>query len=174
MPTPQKEATVAQLRERVTSASCAIACDYRGLRVTEINELRRLMRQSDVGFSVVKNRLMRIAIQDTPAAALADLLTGPTALAFCDDPVLAARTLVQFAAEHEVVGIKGGVVDGHLYSEHDVRRLATLPPRPVLLAQLVSGFNAPVAGLVYTLNGILANFVFTLQAIVDKQAEAEQ
>jgi large subunit ribosomal protein L10 len=174
MPTPQKEATVEQLKERIASAPCAIACDYRGLRVAEINELRRRMRESDVDFRVIKNRLMKIAVADTDSGPLSELLTGPTALAFCDDPVPAAKALVEFAAAHEVVNIKGGLIDGELCSEDVVRRLATLPSRLELLAQLVAGFNAPVTGLVYTLRGILSNFVFTLQAVAEKRAEAEQ
>ncbi|MGD8238168.1 MAG: 50S ribosomal protein L10 [Armatimonadota bacterium] len=174
MPTPEKEATVAQLREHIGAVPCAIACNYRGLRVAEINELRRLMRERDVDFRVVKNRLMKIAVGDTAAATLAELLSGPTALAFCEDPVPAAKTLVEFASEHEVISIKGGIVDGELYSGEQVRRLAELPPRPLLLAQLLGGFNAPVAGLVHTLRGILSEFVFTLHAIADEQAVPEQ
>jgi len=174
MPTPQKQATVEQLRERVTSAPCAIVCDYRGLRVTEINELRRLMHDNDVDFRVIKNRLMKIAVADTDAAALSELLSGPTALAFCHDPVPASKVLVDFASEHEAVAIKGAIVEGELCSEDDVRRLAALPPLPQLLSQLVGAMNAPIAGLVYTLRGILSEFVFTLHAVAEKQAEAEQ
>ncbi len=174
MPTPEKEEAVVQLREQITSAPCAIACDYRGLRVAEINELRRLMRENDVDFRVVKNRLMKIAVGDTDSAALDELLTGPTALAFCDDPAVAAKVLVDFASEHDVIGIKGAIVEGALYSEDEVRRLAELPPRLQLLGQLVASFNAPIAGLVYTLNGILSSLVFTLHAIAEKQEKAAQ
>lgn len=173
MPTAEKEATVAQLRERITTAPCAIVCDYRGLRVAEINNLRRLMRENDVDFRVVKNRLMKIALQDTDWMALGELLTGPTALAFCEDPVPAAKTLVEFASEHEVVSIKGAIVEGQLYSEDEVRKLAELLPRLQLLAQLVAGFNAPIAGVVYTLSGILSSLVYTLHAIAEKQSETQ-
>ena len=174
MPTAQKQATVERLRERVTGAPCAIVCDYRGLRVTQINELRRQVRDSDADFRVVKNRLMKIAVEGTAAAPLCELLVGPTAIAFCDDPVPAAKALADFAAEHGVITIKGAVGDGQLYSAEDVQKLAELLPRPQLLAQLVAGFNGPIAGLVYTLGGILSALIFTLHAIAQKAPEAEQ
>lgn len=173
MPTPEKEATVAELVERVRASQGILVADYRGLTAMQINALRGRLRALGAQMAVVKNRLLRRAIQDGPAAGLAAHLVGPTAAAFCGaDPAPVARALADAARDLPALEIKGGYIPGRVLSAADVAVLSRVPPREVLLSQVLAGLNGPVTGLVYTLNGILSNFVFTLQAVVDKKSEA--
>lgn len=173
MPTPEKEATVAELRELMQSIDSVLLADYRGLRVAEMAELRRRLREAGAKMMVVKNRLLRIAIDDTPKADLRDCLVGPTALAFDDDPAATAKVLADFARDFPALEVKAGFVEGRLVSPAEIQELARLPSRPQLLAQVVGAINAPIAGLVYTLQSIIGELVMTLQAIADQRSEAE-
>jgi len=173
MPTPEKEQAVADLKQMVTDHSCALLADYRGLRVTQINAVRRQLREMGAKFVVVKNRLLKLAIADTQGSGLAGLLVGPTAVMFADEPASAAKALSQAATEYEALTIKGGLVEGQVLDAAGVEALARLPSRMELLAQVAAALNSPLAGLVYTLQGIISKFVYTLQAVADKRAEAE-
>ncbi len=172
MTTPEKKAAVAELRERITASKAFIMADYRGLTVQEINELRRAMRQEGAKFAVVKNTLFSRALEGTDADPMRPLLVGPTAIAFSDsDAVAIAKVLVEFAKEHENLAIKGGFGEGQMYTLDEIKRLAELPSREELLAQLVRNLQGPMADFVFTLRGIMSDFVFTLQAVADKRAQ---
>jgi len=173
LPTPEKEATVAELAEQVRASQGILLADYRGLTATQINALRGRLRSLGAQMAVVKNRLLRRAVQDTAAGGIAEHLTGPTAAAFCEgDPTPVARALADAAREFPVLEIKGGYIPGRVLSANEVAVLARVPSREVLLSQVLAGLNGPVTGLVVTLNGILSQFVFTLQAIADQKSEA--
>jgi large subunit ribosomal protein L10 len=170
---PDKEAKVADLKERMGGVQALVLADYRGLTVQEINELRRAMRRESIDFAVVKNTLFNLALEGTGAEGIRPLLTGPTAVAFSRaDTVTTAKTLVEFAKTHEKLKIKGGFADGQLYTADQIRRLSEIPPRDVLLATIVGALQAPMRDLAFTLRGVLSNFVFTLQAVADKRAAA--
>lgn len=172
MTTPEKKAAVAELKERITASNAFIIADYRGLTVSEMNELRREMRQVGAQFTVVKNSLFNRALKGTHAEPLQPLLVGPTAVAFSDsDAVAMAKVLVKFAKEHQNLAIKGGFGEGQVYTLDQIKSLAELPSREELLAQLVRNLQGPVRGLVFTLRGIVSEFVFTLQAVADKRAQ---
>lgn len=173
MPTPEKLEVVAQLREMITDHSCALLANYRGLRVTEINAVRRQLREAGAKFRVVKNRLFRLALADTEASGLADMVDGPTAVTFTDEPVGTAKALSQATSEYEALAIVGGLVEGELLDAGAIAALARLPTRPELLAEVAAALNSPLAGLVYTLQGIISDLVYTLQAVTEQRAEAE-
>ena len=128
----EKEQVVAELVERLRSTETLIVADYRGLSVTEINNLRGQLLEHGARFTVVKNTLTRRAAEEAGADALLALLDGPTAIAFLEsdgDPVAVAKALSTAARETKVLEIRGGILDGQQIGEADVKSLATLPQR---------------------------------------------
>ncbi len=142
----EKEQAVAMLAEELRRAAACVVVDYRGLRVAEEGELRRQMREAGVSYRVVKNTLMELAARDAGVDGLEETLRGPTAVAISrSDPAAAARLLAQFARDHPALQFKGGVVEGRVVGAAEVRALAELPSREVLLAQVAGGLAAPLA-----------------------------
>ena len=171
MATAAKEKKVVEVRERFEKTRGAILADFRGLNVSEITELRRALKANQAEMQVVKNRLVRLAIQDTPFSILEKEFQGPTAVTFCDGEMIEpARELSKFAAAHPALEIKCGMFDGNLMDGSEVERIAKLPPREVLLAQLFGTLQSPITGLVRVLNGVLVNLVMTLSAIRDQKS----
>jgi len=172
LPRPEKVAVVNELAEKFRSTRSAILTDYRGLDVTAMTELRRRLREAGVEYRVVKNTLTCLAVRQAEVPELERFLTGPTAIAFgYDDPVVAAKILSAFAREHKVLEIKGGYLMGRTLDVAAVQRLAELPSREELLSQVVGGFQAPIRGLVFVLQGLLRSVVVALDA-VRQQKEA--
>ena len=170
-PRPEKVAEVQLLRGILESSSAAILTDYRGLNVKAISTLRKRLREADAGFRVIKNTLVKRAAEGLPAENLVRGLDGPTALAYSQaDPVNVAKALAGFIREFKLLAIKGGLTEGQILGPEQVQALATMPPRPVLLAQVVGGFQSPVASFVGTLQQVYAGFVYTLQGIAEKKA----
>lgn len=172
MPTESKERTVAQLREQLAGSRTLIVSEYRGLTVGEIGEIRRSLRKRDVSYRVVKNRLMRIAAADSVGEALSPLLTGPTAIAFGDDEVATAKAVIETIRPYKVVRITGGVLGDHAIDADAVSRLATLPGREVLQAQLAGAMQSPIATLGGLLGASLRNLGFALAQVRDQKAQA--
>ncbi len=171
----EKERVVAELTERLRSTDTMIVADYRGLTMSEIDELRTKLLETGARFSVVKNTLTRLAAEAAGTKELLDFVEGPTAIAFLDvegDPVAAAKVLSDTARRHDVLVIKGGILDGAVVSDAEVKSLATLPPTDVLQAQLVSAVSGPLIMIV----GLFTAPVRDLVNIVDariKQLEEE-
>jgi large subunit ribosomal protein L10 len=169
MPTEAKEATVAELREELTNARTMIISEYRGLTVKEIAEIRRALRKQDVTYRVVKNRLMRIAAEDSVGEALSPLLIGPTAIAFGTDEAGTAKAVIDATRPYKIVKITGGVLGGRAIDADGVSRLATLPPREVLLAKLAGGMQAPVATLAGLFAAPLRNLGYALAQVAEQK-----
>jgi large subunit ribosomal protein L10 len=172
MPNPQKEETVAGLREIIASSKGAILTDYRGLTVAEVTNLRRRLRENKAEYHIVKNTLFKIAIGGEVSADLDKLLSGPTAIVFAQEDIVApAKTILDFvtAARKPEVKVKGGYLDGKVYSVEQVQALSKLPPREQIVSQLIGTLNGPVSNLVGTLDGIISEFVRTVQAIADQK-----
>ncbi len=174
-PADSKVALVSELRTLVGVTKAAIITDYRGLSVAELTELRKKLREVDAEYRVVKNTLFKLAAGDSmPIDEMGDLLTGPTAIGFAkNDPVAVAKVLLDYSRDHKALSIKAGVMDGRILSPIQVEALSKTPPREVLLSQMLGAMQSPIAGFVGTLGGIISNFVFTLQAIADKQDGGE-
>jgi large subunit ribosomal protein L10 len=171
----EKEQVVAELVERLRSTHTLIVADYRGLSVTEINELRGQLLEHGARFTVVKNTLTRRAAEEAGADALLALLDGPTAIAFLDsdgDPVAVAKALSNAARETKVLEIRGGILDGQQIGETDVKSLATLPPADVLRAQLVSAVSGPLLTVVGLFTAPLRDLVNVIDARI-KQLEEQ-
>ncbi len=175
-PAKAKVELVGELRELVGQTKAAILTDYRGLSVAELTDLRKKLRAADAEYRVVKNTLFKLAAGDSmPVDQMTELLTGPTAIGFAKgDPVAVAKILLDYARDHKAMSVKAGVMDGRVLSAEQVEALSKTPPREVLLSQMLGSLQSPIAGFVGTLSGIISNFVFTLQAIADKQGEGAE
>jgi large subunit ribosomal protein L10 len=171
----EKEQVVAELVERLRSTETLIVADYRGLSVTQINDLRGQLLEHGARFTVVKNTLTRRAAEEAGAEALLELLDGPTAIAFLEsdgDPVAVAKALNSVARDTRVLEIRGGILDGQQIGEADVRSLATLPPADVLRAQLVSAVSGPLMTVVGLFTAPLRDLVSVIDARI-KQLEEQ-
>ena len=174
MPTEAKRETVAELREEIAGARTMIVSEYRGLKVKEIAEIRRALRKQDVTYRIVKNRLMRIAAEDTVGEALSPLLVGPTAIAFGQDEAGTAKAVIDATRPYaRIVRITGGVLGDRTIGADDVTRLATLPSRDILLAMLAGGMQAPVATLAGLFAAPLRNLGYALAQVAEQKARSE-
>jgi large subunit ribosomal protein L10 len=173
MPTEAKRETVAELKEALASSRTLIVSEYRGLTVREIAEIRRALRKQDVSYRVVKNRLMRIAAQDTVGEALSPLLTGPTAIAFGNDESSTAKAVIDATRPYRLVTITGGVLGDRPINADGVRALANLPSREVLLATLAGGMQSPVATLAGLLAANIRNLGSVLAQVRDQKTQAD-
>jgi large subunit ribosomal protein L10 len=174
MPTTEKVATVATLTELLKQSKGVYLADFTGLDVPTFTELRKKLREEDISFLVVKNRLAKLAVKEAGVEGLDDMFSGPTGLVCSEtDPVSPARVLAKFADDSGGKPvIKAGYIEGDVYVDAQLEALAKLPPREILLAQMVTAMQSPIVGLVYALNGIIQKLVGTLQAVVDKKKEA--
>ena len=168
-----KKEIVAQLADDLQSAASGVIVDYKGITVDADTKLRRDLRNAGVEYSVIKNSMLRFAINKVGYGELDGELHGTTALAISrTDPVAPARILSQFAAKNEkFFRIKGGFVDGKVVGQADVKVLAELPSREVLISRVLAGFNAPISGLANVLNGTIRGLVVALNAIAEKKAQ---
>jgi large subunit ribosomal protein L10 len=170
-----KERIVSELAERLKGSQNLLVADYRGLTMPEIDELRTKLLETGARFSVVKNTLTRLAAEQAGVKELLDLVDGPTAIAFIDaegDPAAAAKILNDTARAHDVLVIRGGLLEGDTVSDVEVKRLATLPPADVLRAQLVGAVAAPMTTVVGLFTAPLRDLVNVLDARI-KQLEEQ-
>lgn len=144
----QKHAFVADFQARLSNAETVIIAHYRGLTVKNMQELRRTMRAEGAEVQVAKNRLAKIAMADTPFKGIADMLTGPTAIAFSSDPVAPAKIAQAFAKDHEKWVIIGGAMGEKRLEAADVKALASMPSLDELRGKLVGLVQAPAQQLV--------------------------
>jgi large subunit ribosomal protein L10 len=173
MPTEAKRETIAELREVLSTSRTLIVSEYRGLTVKEIAEIRRALNKQDVSYRVVKNRLMRIAAQDSVGEALSPLLVGPTAIAFGNDESATAKAVIDATRAYKLVTITGGVLGDRSIDANGVRTLASLPSREILLGKLAGGMQAPVATLAGLLVANIRNLGYALSQVRDQKAGAE-
>ena len=171
MPTEAKRETVAALKDELSSNSTLIVSEYRGLKVSEIAEIRRSLRKQDVSYRVVKNRLMRIAATESGNDALSPLLEGPTAIAFgTGDESTIAKAVLDATRPFKIVKVKGAILNGRSIDADGVTRLATLPSRDVLLAQIAGAIAAPMAGLAGLFDAPLRDIAGGIGALADRRA----
>lgn len=147
----QKAAFVATMNAEFKTASSVVVAHYKGLTVKEISDLRRKVRASGATFKVTKNRLTQRALQGTAFENLSDLFKGPTAVAYANDEVAAAKAIVEFAKGNEKLQVLGGSLDGKKLSVSEVKALATMPSLDELRAKIIGLLNAPATKLVRVL-----------------------
>ena len=169
----RKKQIAEDLHGRFARAKVAIITDYKGLNVGALTELRRRLKEAGVEYQVVKNSLMERASVDTEVAVIKDQFKGPSAIALSyDDPVAPAKVLTQFAKENGKLEIRVGVLNGRALSPVQIRDLANLPPREVLLAQVLGVLNAVPTSLVRVLSAVPGGLVNVLNAIKEKKEAA--
>ena len=167
-----KAAVIAEVSEIVSKSSTMVIAEYRGLSVEAVTKLRAQARKEGVTLRVVKNTLVRRAVEGTEFAGLADQFVGPLVYAFSADPVAAAKVLVNFAKDNDKLVIKGGAMANQVMDLEAVKTLASMPSREELLAKLMATMNEPIAKFVRTLNEVPARFVRTVAAYRDAQEKA--
>ncbi len=169
-----KEEKVKEIKADLEKAKAIVLTDYRGLAVVEINKLRRMLREEGIQYKVVKNTLTRLAVRDLDLSGLEPYLQGPTAVAYgYDDPVVPIKLLVKFARGNEHLKIKGGVLEKNILDEQELRQIAGLPSKEVLLSKVLTCFQAPLAGMLNVLQGNIRNLVYVLEAIKKNKEEDE-
>ncbi len=162
----EKVAQVAKIQELLSKAKCAVLVDFCGLTVAQDTDLRRQMRQAGVTYLVVKNTLLRIAAEQVGIEGLEPALAKNTAIAVAgEDPVAAAKVINTFAKQNKNLIVKMGILDGKVISAAEVKALADLPPREVLLAKVLGSMNAPMSNLVGVLQGTIRQVVYALDAV---------
>jgi len=174
MPTPEKEARVAALKQQVDESTGIYLADFGGVSVSQMAQLRDKAYEAGAMVTVVKNRLLQLALQGTPGEGLSAHLEGPTVATFCKaDPLAPAKVMKDFAksltAEKQRWDLKAAFVSGRLFTGAKAEALADLPPTDEIKGGVVGAIAGPTSSVVYCLNGAIADFVFTLQAIAEKR-----
>lgn len=173
MPTPRKEEAVRELTELIERSSAVIVTDYRGLSVSMLTDLRGQLRNADSEYHIAKNTLTVLAARSAGIEGLESALEGPTALAFAlGDPAAPAKVLDDFARTSRILTIRAGLLNRRPLSADEVRELANIEPREVLIARVLGGLNSPIAGLVGVLNASISSIAYVLQARIDQLGAA--
>jgi large subunit ribosomal protein L10 len=171
---PEKQSVVEEIRTRISGDAFLFFADYTGMNSGQTTELRRRLRGTKARVQVVPNRLFKKAAGDQRAATHKAALQGPTALITGQgDVVETAKVLAVFGKEFQKPVIKGGEMDGRALTPGDIKALASLPARPILLGQFLGTLVAPMSGFVQVLNQKLASVVYVLKAVADKKAAAQ-
>ncbi|MDO4477203.1 MAG: 50S ribosomal protein L10 [Clostridia bacterium] len=169
----QKKAIVSELSEKLKSSCAGVLVNYQGINVEDDTKLRKNLRDAGVEYMVAKNTLLKRAASEAGIDGMDSFLQGSTAIAISkEDYVAAAKILSDFAKEHEFFQVKSGYIDGKLIDKSEVTRLAKLPSREVLIAQVLGGLNSPITGFATVLNGTLKGLVVALNAIAEKKQNA--
>ena len=169
-----KQALKSKVAERLQKANAAMIAEYRGLTVAELTDLRVKLREAKAEFKVVKNRIAKVAIrEDAPEMMpVLDRLKGPVGLVLVyGDPASVAKSLLDFAKDKENFKVTGGVLDGKAVGSADLKAIAELPSKEVLLARLVGTLVAPHRGLLGVLSGVPRQVVTVINAIKDKKVQ---
>ena len=163
----KKEAAVTELAEKLGSATAFYLTDFTGLNVKNMTSLRAKLRQAGVDYMVVKNTLAQRAVEGLDVPDIASFFNGPTGLVIgVEDAVTAAKVLEDFAKDHDNrPTVKVGVVDRRTVTADQVSRLAKLPPREQLYAELAGAMQAPLSQLAWMLQGLMGEFVGLVEAL---------
>lgn len=169
----QKQERVVSLKDQLSRSSLAMVADYRGLSVKEMTNLRRRIQAAGGEYTVAKNTLVRRALKDNEMPDMGQVLQGPTALVLgYEDPVGPVKALMDFLKENKKeLNVRGGILEGKIVSENELKQISTLPSREELVAKLMGSMQSPAQGVVITLSGVARNLVQVLEA-VRKQKEA--
>lgn len=166
----QKGEVISSFRKKFADAKSVVFTDYKGMTVAEVSELRDFLRKDGIEFRVVKNTLARIASVDTPASLAKDLFKGPLAVAIgYNDPVIAPKKVLEFVKKNEKLKLRGGVIEGRLYSLDEVKMVAELPSREVLLSMLAGALQAPLSKMASALTATVRTMGYAFNALRSKK-----
>ncbi len=169
----EKELIISDLSKKIEGYKAVVLTHYRGLNVEQINRLRKRLREEKVDYHVIKNTLMRLASKGTDLEKLNDYFEGPTAIAISyGDPILLAKVLSEFTKTQPSLEIKVGLIEGRVSPPEEVKALATMPSREVLLAQILGGIQMSGGQVVGAILSILQQMLGVVQARVNQLAES--
>jgi large subunit ribosomal protein L10 len=165
----KKEELVSRYTDLFSRSRAAVLTDFRGLTVADTNQLRNKLRETQSEYHVTKNRLVKLALKEAGLPVPDDFLEGPTAIGFCFEEVPAvAKVLVDFSKESKVLIIKGGFLGDRIISADEITALAELPPREILLAQLLGTIQSPASGVARAVAGSIRGILYVLKARVEQ------
>ncbi|HEY7464419.1 MAG TPA: 50S ribosomal protein L10 [Candidatus Limnocylindria bacterium] len=174
MPTDAKRQAVSELAEMLRNSTAIAVADYRGLKVSEMQTVRRSLRANGVQLHIAKNRLLKIAADEAELAELKPLLEGPTALAtISGDEVALAKALQDAFRPFRVVTVRGGMLGNRAVDAASLSRMASLPSREVLLGKFAGGIASPLTGFAGVLAANLRNLAGVLNAVADQKRQTE-
>ena len=170
----QKAAVIEEIADQIRGSEAVFAVDYRGISVPQAAALRTRLRDADATFRVVKNTLTERAADKAEAAALKELLQGPTALTFVrGDVAAAAKAIADEQRTSDLLAFKGGVLNGEALDPSQIAAIARLPSRQVLYGQLVGIVASPITGLARSLNGLVSGLAVALGGVLEKKESGE-
>ncbi len=166
-----KEHVIRELREEFSRAKAIVFTDFRGMTVADLSDLRALLREGKLEYKIVKNTLAKIASEGTTVAAVKDVFKGPVGMAISyDDPVLAVKKVIEYSRKNDKLKIGCGFIEGTVCAPQDLKAVADLPPRHVLLSTMAGGFKSPLNKLGWLLNATLSSFINALEALKNKKS----
>jgi large subunit ribosomal protein L10 len=167
----EKQKVVAEIEQKIKDASLIVFTDYRGLTVDEVSALRDKLRVPGVEFRVLKNTMTRFALRNVGYQDVADQLQGPNAILFSNEDLVGpAKTIFEFVRQHPNLEVKMGILEGQTVSAEKVKQLAELPPREVLVAQVLGTMQAPITSFVRVLNANITGLARALDQIREQKA----
>ncbi len=168
-----KKMMVDEITDRLNDTDTMIVTNYKGLSAQNLNELRRELRGVSGEYVVVKDSILKRALTKEPSKKIAELIEGEVGIAVDKkgDASYILKVLAKFAKDHKVLQIRGGIVNGDSVSSDDIKQLAALPSREVLLARLANVLNAPIQELAGALNAIICKLAYALNAVKDKKGQ---
>ena len=170
----EKDELLQLLKEKMSSAQIVILADYKGINVDEITKLRRRMRETGNEFRIAKNTIIKIAAKELNLEGADPYLQGPTSLAIGpEDPAAPAKVIYDFIKEFKKMEVKAAFLEGQLIDAEQVKALANLPSREVLLGKVLGGMQSPMYGFAGSLQGLLRNFVYVLDSVREQKAGQE-
>jgi large subunit ribosomal protein L10 len=172
MARPEKVATVEEIKGKLEGARAAVLTEYRGLKVSELADLRASLRAAEAEYKVYKNTLARRAAEEAGLGDLVSLLEGPTAITFVNgDAVAVAKALRDYSKTNAHLVVKGGVLGTRIIQPDEVTALADIEPREVLLAKLAGGFQAPLVKAAGLFQAFTRNMAYGIKALIDQRVE---
>jgi len=169
MSTAEKEKEVAELAELIQQSKSIYLTDFQGMNVELATKMRRRLREARVEYRVAKNTLTKRALKAHGVSSLDSYLEGPTGIAFGPDEVSAAKVLSEFAREFEKPALKAAYVAGQVYGPDGIKSLALLPPREVLLSQVIGTICSPMQGVLGVLSGSITQVIRAIDAVGKKK-----
>ena len=166
----QKEAVVEELGQIFSDSGAVVVCHYKGLSVAEMTEFRSQMREAGASVRVAKNKLAKIALEGKPCAGMSEYLTGPTVLAYSEDPVAPAKVVDKFAKDNDKLVIIGGAMGETVLDESGVKSLAAMPSREETLSMIAGMLGAPASNLASAIGAPASNIAGILSTIEEKAA----
>jgi len=169
----EKEEVISRLKQDFSRSKAAVITHYKGMTVSELSELRTALRELGIEYKVVKNTLARIASDGTPVGVARERFSGPVGVALgYDDPVKVAQGIVKFAGKNDKLVPMAAVVEGQLVEAGELKAIAALPPRDVLLGIMAGTMSAPLSKMAAALQAALGSFGYALKALEGKKQAA--